>query len=592
VKPVARSLGPYKIPCHSALSHVQLIQMSRNSVVLVLLGLLSALAGAQTSYIRQFARDKPKVAFIAVGPESKMQAHRLRDQVLDNFENVHKRNEVTVVMADQVKDWNSRLGPNEHASYIFVATEKELKQPLPPDVAAMLPAGAKPMSGQVSFVQSQMTKPAKQGLSFSIVLYAPDGKRLEWLCDAFANRTFNNWRDMPYANEFVSDRIAMFSQGHMKDVSTWWGKTNEWNIWRDISWYSIDRRDLVLPEDLEHTTEVYLVDRSKDGRIAPEAAGELKELAETSLYVSNTVGEDGRRKLVFSAPSRLLLHNLAVRFPNLHKLPQESYRVEAVDLRTLDKALLVVPAGAVDGHLAKQIHSRLLGPFERGTGQPLHPPLREGAPNEVPLPLLVGKSEEAIAFRNSLNLRYAWVYVVNAPETSMNYNAFETRHTSDPGPFTESEPCEPSRDKKTKEEYEAAMKKYREEHEEWCNRKRQWEYDRDNMQVTWTRTLQRNTTVTTGGHLRLLDLANGGKTVWETQVSGSASEYSKEIESDTVYVRGFSHVPDRLDAPTRNDPPPAELIVEASVSAASWGLHRLQAEAWLPEFRTAEPEKR
>src|SRR5688572_1977009 len=116
-----------RLACLAPCSVVQSMKMRKNTVVLMLLMLLVSVVSAQTGYIRQFAKDKPKVAFIAVGTESKMQAYRLREQVLSHPENVHKRNEVTVVMADQVKEWMSRLEPKEHASFIFIATEKELK---------------------------------------------------------------------------------------------------------------------------------------------------------------------------------------------------------------------------------------------------------------------------------------------------------------------------------------------------------------------------------------------------------------------------------------------------------------------------------
>ena len=191
--------------------------------------------------------------------------------------------------------------------------------------------------------------------------------------------------------------------------------------------------------------------------------------------------------------------------------------------------------------------------------------------------------------------RYVWLLQPVEIAGSTRYDAREAKVTPDPAPFAETEPAKPSdristglfKDRKrTPEEMTKANDEWRTQYNEWDRKRIAHETLVRTGPCRWERTLARNSAAKARVALRLIDLDNNGRVVWEREAQ--AAETSRaDTHTERVTVRGFKSVPPPLETPPAEDDCPAALKEDAARAAGKAALALLAETAWLPEAGVA-----
>jgi len=381
-------------------------------------------------------------------------------------------------------------------------------------------------------------------------------------------------------------------------VAEGWGHSNAANTWEDIQWRPLAERAQLTPEQLEECSEVYFLDRSREDSGPPTIAQMVArhELKATSLLIEKAQREDGTSCVVFSAPTSLLLETRARRFPNLAAVTDGPLLEEAVDLRHIGRAPLLVSAGGTNASKADREQIRLLLARDMRTDLRLQIDERGSdlavLNEEVALQQLLGGTDTAKKLRQSTGARYVWMFTLTEFEGATEYMPSEKRISPDPPAFSEPEPQKPSqyeggifsRRKKHEWEMERDMRSWQNDHDQWERRKVDHEQDRQNAPIQWERSITRVDSAHARGVLRLVDLQDVGKVIWETSEDcrGTARE-QKFFKSDRTTIRGLSNKPESLDTPVADTTCPQSVLCSAARAAGQEGLMALRERAWLPE---------
>src|SRR5689334_5773481 len=184
-------------------------------VGLAILGCPCAAVRADTDYLRELAKNRTRLLIIRSGTAALPFAQRLQKTIMANGD-FRGRGEPYCRIANNLASAAEMLKDPAyaHASVIFLLTGEDLQgaqEPLSPDVARQLPFDPQLLGGRLSVVQGTLHSDRPGEAAYRIALYAPDGPRLGRLYDRFTQRRADNFRELPFAERYKTNRLALFS---------------------------------------------------------------------------------------------------------------------------------------------------------------------------------------------------------------------------------------------------------------------------------------------------------------------------------------------------------------------------------------------
>ena len=576
-------------------------------------------AKADTSFNRQFAKDAPQTYFIVSGPEAARLARAQVSEILANKDykwDAKKGDKIHVLTLEEAEKeaTSTHFGPNTR---IFLIARNELHGPLSEALQSVMPADLTKLGPRSSIARMKCLNPNSGKLCFAMAFVAPDGERLGRITQGVFDRSYADFRNMtpPMEKQYLTHKVAVFSAEANRDLLQQWGHhpggrvavgrgaEDAGGVWEDIAWHPIAEYAQMTPEQLAEWHVVFFLDRSHQ-EAPPEAASKLLgDLAvnPTTSLIQCKAQDNGLCVAVFTAPNSVILRRKAVRYANFEALRNTPIADEATDLRHIAKTTLLVHGGGVrlspeqaEGirfEIAKEMRGNLhMEVEERG-------PIMEKLQQEVLLQDLQGATDTAKKLRRTSGLRYVWLLQPLEFGGSTRYEAHETKLTADPSPFTESEPSKPSdrvstglfKDRKrTPEEMAKANEEWRGQYNEWDRKRIAHEALMANGACQWERTVTRTCSAGSRVMLRLIDLDNNGKIVWEREAQSATSDHSAH-RAERVTMRGYQTPPPSLETPPSQDDCPSVLKENAAKAAGKIGLAFLAETAWLPEAGAAPP---
>lgn len=572
------------------------------AVALALVALASAAFGvksiADTNYIREFAKNKPDVYIVTSGPAAAEIAKAFQNAILRQMDNKHQASDLPILSISQAETAANSDKNFGKSPVVFLLVGSEMTEPLPPTLASILPEPLQDTHEKVSLIASSLSG-AKRQQVFTIEMFAPDAERLQKIYAIFLQRSAENFRQLPFDQQYKSNKLALFSSPADRDLAENWGSISNANTWNDLAWHDIADYANLPPDQLTERTQAFFIDRSSNDP-TPGPSGKIlaaHRILPTSIIIDRQLPtsdtDDDSACVVFSAPSRLILQRKVKRYPDLASLDGVKSQDEAVDLRAIAHTTLLLGGNIPDGEkeairllMAKDIRSMLdIDVEERGSGMQV-------LENEVTLEQLQGATDTSNSLRRKVGLRYVWLFTVTDYGGETAYAHAERQITPAPAPFPIAEPSEPGRGgglfgghKKSDDEYARDMAQYRADHADWENKKRDYDYQVQNADYRWAREVDSLTQARVQGILRLVDLKENGKVLWEHDCQGQDQQRGL-YRSDTVSVRGLDSSPSSLDTPPTSDNCSEDLLHAAVQNASADALGALQETALLPSSGT------
>ena len=585
----------------------------KRHMVALFLAVLSYGANGQAmerTYIGDLALyAKGGIRIIVSGDETKEFAQRLKSELLQspyyakahsNGENVF---EPTLPAKTQkgpfglsIQEMTQTFNDSPVVTKVFLLIGQESPSPLPSHLQAMMPFEVQDMAAKVSFISaSATTKPP----AFSMYLYAPDKERFAKLFNIFRGKSFQDVNGYPWKAAYKSNKVALFSTPELKGLVSDWGKETEPNTWNDIEWHSLDERATLAAEDLTERHQAYFFDRSQPNTPPASLEPELKEqtIEPNTLFIKRAATPEKYALVIFSAPNRTLLEARLQRFPNFKNLLPGPTVEAATDLRRVGRAPLLI-SGVDDNAGRETLQLKLASAMRQTLNMDVmeRGKILQFLQQEVTLQQLQGATDTAKKMRDA-GAQYVWHFAVTRLEGATGYVCADAECTPRrPTAFVEAEPTVPKKPwpgAPTREYaiYDAKVTKFNSEYSSWQQKKRDFENDWQNTDVRWERRVSRNETASAEGFLRLLDLQQSGKVIWETECRGNAGEVSF-VNTDRETVRGFDSQPRFRPLPDSERRCTPSILWSAGEKAGRSGLQKLRETAWLAapgEVLSAQP---
>jgi hypothetical protein len=561
------------------------------------------MANAQTSLVREMAKNKPRIVIVTTGAQSLSFGQTIISTLHRSPDNRHKQSDMILMSVEEAK---AELANNPKVSEdtrILLWIRKEQNDPLPTEFANLFPIDPNDNDGSESIIRCEKSQNTNKGLAFAVAIIANDADRMQKLVNLFLNRTANHYSMLPFKASMISHRYALFSDPADEAMVTQWGSNQIASAWDSLKWYPISDRDQLKPADLEECNEVYFIDRSRKSKDMPSPVQSLlkdQNMIETTTLIKKVPGNQPNTSIVlFSAPNNTLLMKKMNSYQTLASIPDGPVVENVLDLRFIGRSSLRVYGPA----FTDQEKEVIRGEVAKAMRQDLHMVIEERGDifkeldKELTFEELQGATDTRKKVRRKIGLRYIWLYQLVDSTGSTSFHSYENCLTTQ-APQTYEMTHPDDRDKPFDEychcvgggraDEERRMRPiYERDHAAWLDRKQAWE-DRQNEQfeTQWERTVTKEETAKAHGILRLIDLQdeNGAiHVIWEKDCNGVASNNSSNYKTDRVSVRGVGNKPSSLDTPDSSDDCPANLKRQAAYNGAANALSQLQAEAWLPE---------
>jgi hypothetical protein len=478
---------------------------------------------------------------------------------------------------------------NRHYSAIFLLDRSENPDPLPSELQALVPLSLGKYTGSLSGIRAKTTNDRAGEITFNIGLTAPDGERLRKLLHILNERSFQG-HSGSIAEDYQSYNATVYAPSYYLQPAASWAQRADSATWNYI--------EAAPPEKFQAPKtpcdQAFFVDRSINQELPDPAKQVLAKykLAQNGLLAARATNPDGTSVALLTAPSRLLLDSMATKYRGIDSIPESGEYREALDVRDMGATVLLVLArNARSVDLADRARSEIASDMRRQGIEALERgEILNRIQKELVLEQLIGDQNALARLRNSTGVkRYVWALEVT-PGGYTTYSSSEHCLDQDPGPFQQYEPTAPAPagtrplfgHKKTQEEYDREYKDYIEQHAKWAADRDAWESRRVNSAVQWERVVSQSSHATATGFLKLLDLRDIGKVVWQKEVSGSANS-TTEFQTDRVNVRGFSTRPPSMETPPSTQEASLELMSNAIRSMGANALRFASEELWLPD---------
>lgn len=546
---------------------------------------------AGTTHIREFAKNKPKVFIIVSGPQALETGRGLQNAILRYPDNRHDPNDISILSIAQAAaqaGTNSEFGKSP---LVFLLVGREMSAPLPPALNNLLPFPLPDPSRKINLVTSSLSG-QKRSQVFTVGMFAPDADRLRKLCGIFLARESDNFRTLPFEEEYRSNRLAVFSAPTNRSLVDAWGVERDPHVWNDVQWHDLAERDAMAPEQLDDRTQVYFLNRAQNDA-APSVVAPIvtaHPVRPTTIIIERQQPTPGTDMMVFTAPSRTILEKKVRHYPTLAALAGVPAVDEAVDLRAVKHTVLLM-SGSIPENDREQVRLLLAKAMRQGLGMEVEErgPVMQLLQHEVTLEQLQGAGDTSRMLRRKAGLRYVWHFGVTEYSGSTDYKPEEKRITPDPPPFTESEPMEPSRSKglfranKSDADYNKDMDQFHRDHDVWEGKKREYDGRVQNASYQWNQQIDSHSDAHIHGVLTLFDMqdGNGGKVIWQHDCNG-ADEQRGILRMQHASVQGLDNRPSSLDVPTASDTCSLDLMHGAVRDASRGVFEALQETALLP----------
>ncbi len=563
----------------------------------------TAVARADTTIIRELAKGTPKIVILVSGAQAAELAKAVQGAIIRQPDNKKRTaQDIPIIPLAEATEESVSAPKRGPVSLIILVVRKEWHGAIPDFLSSQMPVKLAGMAYGDGALKSEMTSSGGRGTAFTTMLVAPDDQRLRPLCDKFIARSAARFNTLPFALDFHTYRVAVFSTPEDKPAVEGWGRVSGSDAWSDARWYPLTDRDKLKPEDLEEYNQAYFINRAQRGIGVPECAAKLlagRDLKETTSFVRRDDLGNGCSIAVFSTPNSTLLAARAHRYSGFRNIPDGLAIDDVKDLRHIGRTTLLI-SGAGPGPEDKEAMRLLIA---RAMRHGLNMPVEERGEvlgllqKEVTLEELQGATGTADMLRRKGKLRHIWLFTILEYSGGTEYTTgeqklredtlvpYETAHGRD-----DPEPQEPVRkflggggDKK---DVEARHPQWEIDHHAWTSRKVQYEErETSRLSAQFERHITSTTTARVRGVLRLIDLQDQTKpveVVWDYDCRGVASSGTQTLKRDTVTVAA-GRTPNSLESPPNNDRCPAALLQAAAVNAASIGLMQLRDNAWLPD---------
>ncbi len=552
--------------------------MKRIAAALFAISIASTI-NAQTTFIRQMAKDPSSLYVVVSGPETKRLGDLLLQQVQDHKDwTESKKKKLSVLTLDQATELLKAQPKLRKETFIVLLTREE-KPALSDELALALRVDASDLTSTVSRIHAQVVRPVKQGLSFSIVAIAPDKEREARLITELLKYGERKADLLSLDKQYKTNKVAIHLSDGFKHGN--WGTIA--GAWNAISTSALGDNPPEQDSNPE-TNLAYLIDRSAPPSGLPESISELaKSLGgEDNLVVAvQKTLPDNRKVVVLSAPNATLLSRLCVRFPDAERIPTVGYKEKVVDLRKVGRSTLVVQrnslpkeiADVIRGEVASDMRSKKIDVAESIPGG-------SGLTREVGEDQLAGSTEAVRALHDRAGLRYVWCLSLLDTHGGTAYRGEQRRVSDVPSEWQGGpRPDVPDRRRGDTDAQRA------EQVRQWREDCAKWDADHDEWQnrvaVRFEQQIQSTTTASVRISLKLFDLQDDlGKVVWEKELVGTKSE-TREFKTETVVVHGAQNQPSELRVPESTNECPDSFYSEAGRDGAANALSQLLQEAWL-----------
>ena len=305
-------------------------------------GCITITCQAATNHIRELAKNKPKIFIIVSGPQAVVIGHTLQTAILRHSDNRHSAEDVLLLTVAQAA---AQAGSEEFGKspVVFLLIGKEMTGVLPPALTSILPFSLSDPAEKISSIASTLSGNKRQQV-FTVGMFAPDMERLQRLYGIFSAHESDNYRSLPFQDNYRSNRLALFSASGSRSVLDTWGISRDSHVWDDIVWHDLTESDRMTPEQLEERTQVYFLNRARNDAVPSAAASIITShvIKPTTIIIEERGLASGQSVVVFSAPSRMILEKKARHFPAIASLAGIPAVDEAVDLRAVKQTTLLM----------------------------------------------------------------------------------------------------------------------------------------------------------------------------------------------------------------------------------------------------------
>ena len=568
-------------------------------LAMVCTGSITGTCRAATNHIRELAKNKPKVFIVVSGPQAVVIGHTLQNAILKHSDNRHGAEDVILLTVAQAA---AQAGSEEFGKspVVFLLIGKEMTGALPSALTGILPFPLSDPAEKVSSIASTLSGNKRQQV-FTVGMFAPDIERLQRLYSIFSAHESENYRSLPFQDNYRSNRLALFSASGSRSVLDTWGTSRDSHVWDDIVWHDLTEGNRMTPEQLEERTQVYFFNRARNDAVPSVAASIITShaLKPTTIIIEGQALASGQSVVVFSAPSRMILEKKAHHYPTLASLAGVPAVDEAVDLRTVKQTTLLM-SGSIPEADREQVRLLLAKDIRQALGIEVEErgPVLQVLQREVTLEQLQGASDTSRLLRRKSGLRYVWHFGVADYSGTTQYEPQETCMTPAPPPYSIAEPGEPGRGgglfgghKKSDDEYNRDMNQFREDHSAWEQKKTEYDARGQNAYYQWNQQINSRSAAHVQGVLTLFDMqsSSGGKVIWQHDCSGD-DEQNGVLRTQHESVRGIDNRPSSLEVPAASETCSLDLLHAAVRQASRSVFESLQETALLPSAGAYLPD--
>lgn len=392
----------------------------------------------------------------------------------------------------------------------------------------------------------------------TLLLYAREEKDLRRLVDELRSSP-----DQVFDREYQISRVAVFGSESLPNTVQRWGSQQGNERFEEIRRFGLEDTPSISRDDV---VRAYLVDRSQGlSGLSAEVRTWLEELASDprAMIAAKRLDAQGRSLVLISGPDAQLTANMAGWHPHPGAVPENPLVRQAVDLRSVETAVIVVGSNEGGDDAPLDLALTLRGAIGRALPFSLVSAVAAGPELQGNVPF---KRLESLKLASMP--KYVWHVQIERIEASTRFES-NVRPMQHYGSFSKSEPDKPRKPRrsdyddeleweKAEQRYHRKLKKWEDEMDEWRREKRWHEEERP---VEWEVTLDRFENVTTTATVRLVEMTNEGPRILWTHKGSQPASVTEREEVRKVTVHGVNNTLSRPSTP-------------ATLSRASAGLYQ------------------
>ncbi len=551
----------------------------KNFAILASLLLGLATAQAQTSFVRQMAKDRSSLYIVVSGPDTKALGEQILKSVQSHRDWQSPRGKkASVLDVAQATELLNSHPESKNETFVVLLAGSE-KPNLSDNAAKLLRVDPATLTDTVSRIHAQIVRPIKDGLSFSIVATAPDIERETRLVDEIYKVDSARADRLVLDKAYATNKLTIHVSGGVQ-LPKWGTIPGAWNM---LTTCSLGDRTPESETDPE-IQSVYLIDRSAPPSGLPQVVSSLAKSVgsdDNLLIAVRNILPNSRPVIILSAPNSTLLESLANQFPSPDKLPSTAYSQAALDLRDMGKVPLLVQRGLISRDLSNVIRGEIASDMRNGRLDVLEwLPAVTNADADVSLDQLLGTPEAVRSLKSKAGVRYLWYMSILDARGGTTYKSAQTRMSDVPTTF-------PGGDRPTKPDRHAnesdaqrliAIHKWEDDCDKWDHAHDDWQY---RAKVDFEQKIIANTEARIRLSLKLIDLRDdSGKVVWELESNGIQTD-SKDVRTELITVRGALTGPRAPRVPNSNNDCPDFFFSDAARDAGRKALDQFFQSVWL-----------